>query len=584
MIFKKIDIPNPATRSVTVNVENIYLRFLEAYVLYLGADGNPIIGKDGKPVSPEKLKTIQSNCAIMGIPLLADATLEETHLTFQMPAAASYASLLFGTVGVGSSRIDYKNLGLGKYSYDACSLCGDALAWTLVINIGIPTLLLTLGVGLSSSSFLKSISEDGEILLAIAAVLVPMFIAGEMTRGVVQGTIAGPVCDTANVLIAICIKCIPRLAAKVFGYAGAKEAEEAIPFIGWAVRVLSMIGGIAQLAQTTGEILSSPPVLENTVCISMSTTITVQHDPRDFAFPATARKYIVRGIYDGTLVREVCRTLSTTRSDPIVETFNNIPIGGTVHFDVWFLSDDNWVCGYAGTGHWENTDQIGEDGQPVQRWVPESVKNFPAQAGAVNLVLKENLVPLTATTTYHHREKIGYRNGTHVWLASAAPTATQLNLDTTRNTGLHALNGITVSQTAAAVGYSWRTGAPHILPCPGESSSAVSLNLLQSLSLTQRPNDAWKGPVCGQVAKPAIAYDMMAELGSHNLNFYVDPVYGPYQIGASTVVPYKYFVRSVIMDHLTDTTSFTPLKARVGAGSVRTPTASQSIPSATWSP
>ncbi len=557
LLFRDFRVTDGDARSVSIEVENIYLRFLDAYVQYLQADKRtPITGSDGQPMKPQHLRTVPTDNAIMGIPLLDQGTLQKTTLSFEMPESASYANILFGTLGAGGKSVGDRD------HFDIGDLIHSPMAWTLVVNIGIPSFLLALGVGLQSSGLLSSITEDPEILLAIAAVVVPLFIAGEATRGAVTGSARGPIVDTANVMIALCLRSIPKLTASLLGYATTEELEDSIPFVGWALRALGIIGGVAQLAQTVGEVLSSPAVFDNTVSFAMDTTVTVRHDPRDFEFPATAKVWIVRATYDGTVVRETCGQLPTTQSDPIEVTFSNVPVGGTVQIDVWFLSDDNWIVGQGGTGYFEDTGDTDQDGNPVQRWVSVPLSNFPEHAGEVDITIKEQLVPLTATTVYSHKEKIAYENGAHVWVADKAPTETIANLDSTRDDTLHALNSLTVQQTAGAVGYAWRTGSPQIDVCPNDNGSARSLQLIQNLSLTQRPDDALKTASCGRIDQRAIAYSLMAPFNSAGRNLYVDPVYGPYKADSETTLPYRYFVRSVALDSLTDKTPFAEMSGK----------------------
>lgn len=556
LIFRDFSVTNGDTRSVSLEVENIYLRFCEAYVQYLQADKKtPIAGDDGNPMKPQHLAIVPTDQAIMGIPLLDQGTLEKTTLAFDMPEAASFANILFGTLGACGKSVGDRD----QFSQD--DVMGSAMAWTLVFNIGIPSFLLAVGVGLQASGLLKSITSDPEILAAVVSIVVPIYIAAQATQTAVRGSARPAIVQTANILIGLCIKQIPKLAVKLTEYTTTEELIDAVPFVGWAVRALGMVGGIAQLAETTGEILSSPAVFDNTVSFAMDSTVTVSHDPLDFEFPATAKTWIVRATYDGTVVREVCGSLPTTQSDPIVAKFTGVPVGGKVRYDVWFLSDDNWIVGQGGTGHWEDTGQTDETGAPVQRWVPETISNFPEQAGAVAITIKEQLVPLTQSTVYSHKEKLAYSGGAYAWQAASAPQQTVANLNSSRNDALHALGMITVNQAAGSVGYTWRTGTPAINTCPGDNGTAVSLQLVQGLSLTQRPGDAYKAPDCGRIDKPAIAYRLMSPLGSTGQNLFVDPKYGPYNLDDRSTLPYKYFVRSVTLNSLTDTT---PLASAAG--------------------
>lgn len=552
LIFRDFSVTNGDTRSVALQVENIYLRYCDAYVQFLQADRvTPIANADGTPMKPRHLAVIPTDQAIMGIPLLDQDTLEKTTLAFDIPEEASFANILFGTLGASGPAVGGRNIG-----WSPGDVNHSAMAWTLVVNVGIPSLLLAMGVGMEDSELLDSISNDPEIMAAIAAIVVPLFIAGEATRGALSGSARGPIVDTANILIALCIKRIPALTAKLLEYAGEEELIDAVPFVGWAARALGIAGGVAQLAETTGEVLSSPLVFDNTVCFAMDTTVTIQHDPRDFEFPASAKVWVLRATYDGTVVREACGTLPTTRTDPIVAKLSGVPVGGRVQYDVWFLSADNWIVGQGGSGHWKATGELDETGQPVERWIAESLRNFPEDVASVIVTIREQLVPLTASTVYSHREKLAFSKGVRTWQSAAAPLQTVANLDSSRKDALHALGVITVHQAAASVGYCWRTGQPEVSGCASDNSSATSLQVLQNLSLTQFPEQALKSPDCGRINQPAIAYSVNAALGAAARNFFVDPTYGPYVQDDRTTVQYRYFVRSVSLDSLADRTPF----------------------------
>lgn len=551
LLFRDFSVTDASTRKVSVEVENVYLRYLDAYVQFLQADKRtPITDSNGQPMAPQHLSTIPTDGAIMGIPLMDQGTLQRTTLSFTMPESASYANLLFATLGAGGLAVGDRD----EFTMD--DLIGAPIAWTLTVNIGIPSFLLALGVGLQGSDLLKSITSDKDVMAAIAAIFVPIYGTSQTVLGAMQGSARGPILNTANLLITMCIRSIPKLTSMLLGYASTEELAESMPFVGLGCRILGMTGGIARLAQTVGEVLSSPMVYDNTVSFAMDTTITVQHDPENYEFPADARMWIVRATYDGTVVREVCGEISTTQSAPIDVTLQNVPVGGQVQIDVWFLSADNWIVGQGGTGSWVATGDVDGDAAPVERWTPATIENTPAAAGAVNITIRELLVPLTASTVYTHREKLAYAGGAHTWVAGDAPTGTIGNLNTTSNDALHALNGITVNQAAAAVGYAWQTGTPAVAPCSGESTAATSLQLVQNLSLTQQPDAALKAPDCGCIDHRAIAYSLMAPLGGQQRSFYVDPVYGPYVIDSATTIAYKYFVRSVALGGRTDTTPF----------------------------
>ena len=60
--------------------------------------------------------------------------------------------------------------------------------------------------------------------------------------------------------------------------------------------------------------------------------MTVDHDPNDFQFPATARNYEVILTYDGAskVAHKQTGTIEPGRTDPLVVVFDGVPSGGMV--------------------------------------------------------------------------------------------------------------------------------------------------------------------------------------------------------------------------------------------------------------
>ncbi len=109
--------------------------------------------------------------------------------------------------------------------------------------------------------------------------------------------------------------------------------------------------------------------------------------------------------------------------------FRDIPSGGQVEVTVQFIADDGWVAGYGTSGKVDNL-------------VPEK-----DDALGLDFAITENPVPLTSSTKYTHKMKLGIGgNGAHVWLAGSngqpeqPPTATLRDIGGNRAVTLEDLN------------------------------------------------------------------------------------------------------------------------------------------------
>jgi len=511
--YYDFQVTDAASRAVRLTVDNLYLRCAAAWAQYLDADGNvlPLANPGEHDIASRNsqyLDDVNSNSTIMGIPLTGDL-LEKTKLNITLPADATSARIIFGSLGVGG----------GAFSEEAA----NPSAWTLVLNIGIPTLLLSLGVGLQSSKWISDLLKDPDIKWAIAGILFPIITGGEAIHAYFSGSIRPVIIDVANVIVSLVIMKIPALLARILAYATAEELVQAIPFVGWAVKALSIGATVSQIGQTVGEVQASPAIFDNTLSAPMNTQVTIKHDPKDTHFPLVARKYVVRALYGKKTTRYYCGKLTGTTSADIVVNFTNVPEGGTVQIETWFLSDDDWIAGYGGV--LDNTGKVGP------------IPNTPESAGAVTVTITENQVPLTKNTKYSPYQKLTYAGGAHHWSATSAPTATRGDLDCASNTGLCSRVNLTVSQLTGMLGYGF-LGGGQTHTCDN-TGGATLLYTLRNISLNNPPDDGLKTSGCGYVQMPAMAYDLMGPASGRGKNFFIDARNGDYH------------VRSIVLDKTT---------------------------------
>jgi hypothetical protein len=110
----------------------------------------------------------------------------------------------------------------------------------------------------------------------------------------------------------------------------------------------------------------------------------------------------------------------------IVVDWKDVPVGGKVSFVVAMFDCNGWGVGKGQAGPFDNL----LDGQTI----------FTAK-----VTVKQERYPLTARTTYQHRQLLQY-NGGYQWVPETqAPTQTAANLGTGPGSGLEGLGNITLS-------------------------------------------------------------------------------------------------------------------------------------------
>lgn len=486
-----------AARTVNLSVKNTWLRFVGAYVEFFDAGGQHVfpygssadkgdftqldlpIGQIYELTTHRCLNVAATNTDYLGIPF-REVDIVPAHLPVHFPPRASKAKITFGTLGLGDPFTQVSVLGASA---------------TLVVNIGIPTFFLAAAIGSASVSSFAEIFKDPKTLAQVVAML-PLSIYQSSTA-----KDARPALYTfGKLLLGICLRGIPVLAAKLALELGSATVAQAVPVVGWIVKGARIGAAIAELSQTIYEATTSPAAFENDIDLVMNTTVKINHDPGNFQFPATAKRYVIRAVYDQSVSHEIKGTLSTTRSEPIVELLREIPAGGEATIDVWFFTENDWIAGHGTTGSFTNT---------------------PELAASKEITIKENLVPLNDKTRYSHKQKLALQNGAHVWQEASAPQQTRfgLNCDTD---SLCDLDGITVSQGAAAAGYAWQARGSSDLCGSGPSTGPV--HRIQSVSIAENPEAGLKTGNCGYTGKPLLAYELIAAAGSSSpRSFYLDP-------------------------------------------------------------
>ncbi len=511
--FVRLAVTDAASRSVELSIRNRYLRWLRAYAQYFAPDGTalPVADPTDDDTSRAKfIREITSNNQIMGIPLMGN-DVASTNLRFEIPEAASRARIFIGGPGLGGE-----------------AFCPEALAGTaltLAFNIGVPTLLLSWGIGETASAGLGKLADNPALRKAIIGALLQFIVGtGESYAVGIYGsdTSKNVICfisAAANSIIQALLASAP-LFVQYLAIQGSEQAVTAVPIVGAIFKVMEIAGTLAAIGLSVGEILSSQALTENDITLSFDVELTIDHDPSDFRFPPEADAYEVTLSLDKSVTLISSGSIDPPGSAaPLVVKLENIPSGGQLSVQVVLKSSDGWIAATAEVGPLAAT---------------------PEAAGAITLAVKDRLVPLTAQTQYQHDLKLEFADGAHVWVQTAEPpSATRNALSCAANDTLCELRQISISPRTGMLGYAWRTGGLGVAQCGGGAGGV--LYSFQNVFAAPPPDSGLKFAGCGFTLPAALVYDPQGPPTGVGNNFYVEQA-------ADTD---GYFVRSVVLDTTT---------------------------------
>lgn len=487
----RVDNVSGAGRTVSFTVDNWYLRYLGLYVRFLDAAGNAIarsslpattlsaFQSDLSGTYDNFLDLVNQELVILGVPVKTAVT----NYSVVLPDNAASMQILAGGIGSGSN------------SYPETVKPGAVM--TVTLDLAIPGLFLATAAVSGYARLSEELSFGTRLLVDSAKVL-----ALAITDGALAGTYNDPKVFLNLVApMASALKDAAELYAAVQAALaeGRAEgaAEDCIPFgIGVILQAVLALATVIQMAETSAEIATSPWTFVTQVDATHDLTVTINHDPKDTqGFPETATYYTLRAVCDGGSPAESGRIVmqATTRTQPLSYTFNNLPSGGKVTVTVAFYSDTDWLAGTGTTGAVDNTQD------------------------SASITIKENLVPLTASTVYSHKQKIALDSaGRHIWVAAPQPVAQPASCNNVPGS-LCILESIAVNETFGAVGYVWQAYSSSVA---GFGSGAVSqLYQFASLSFTDQPESGWLHSGSGFTSPPRLAYSLSSPTSQ---NFYLD--------------------------------------------------------------
>jgi hypothetical protein len=490
---------------------NSFLRWLSLYVEFLDSDGKtPVVPEGWQSKVPGGLAQtydsdtkkyvtlVESVSTILAVPLGA----EPTEISFPWPPNASGVRILAG--GIGRSGGIQAQDGTYHGGWDQ-QVCAAGAMMTGIFCLGLPTICLLMGASIGAAR-LKSLSKS---LIGVA-----LEIGSMIVDGAISGTLGGS--DSKSIILCFA-DLIPRLlldAPELIIAINAAVAEEAVeestPIFGWIALGLSIATTVAELAETSIEVALSPAVFDLTATRAIDAQWTLDPDPEHKIWPREATHYIVTATFtDGTTRIAKGEMGPPPQTAPITVIFNaenedQLPGGGTVQFDAKFYSDSGWLCGSA------TSPQLSIPIDADELTVPEQA-------------IKENLIPLDATTRYLYQNSLTWDadKKQHLW-ASARPSATLTSLNPSNiGNNIGALGQITVNQPQTQLAYSWQASGQNIPAQPGGNPTNNQLFAFQTISTLTSPDEGLRFGPNGFVGAAAPLYDLTD--GPSGNNFYLDP-------------------------------------------------------------
>jgi hypothetical protein len=464
---------DPATSTATLSLKNYYLRWLQVCVDQYGPDG----AKVGQTQTLGQQSPVDT---IMAVPLPPDWS----DYPFTFDASASRATVSYG--GLGQTPFDW--------AYD-----GGGIVWTTVFNYGIPLMFIALGVaadqgGSDWSDLTKSVVSKA-LSFVEAGAEGPLGDAVTQSLALSDLLLAAANCAGSLTVSLITSPAQTALQAYITSALGEGAAEEAEPFLGWAALAVGAAADMASITETSVEVARSPATMSVDIERTLDVAVTVDPDPgHQNQWPATATTYTITITYDDGTARVYDGQLSpTTQQGPIAQTFTALPSGGTITVLACFYSDTGWLAGQGSAG-----------ALPAQ---PSQGSTLVVPAFAIT----ENLVPLSAATTYTMKEKLAFQSGNRVWTApptASPPTATVSDLDGSNvgdNLGL--LGQLALNEQRSALGYLWKASGQGIpLVGTGDQPYTGQEFAFQAISDAASPQSGLKLTDYAYLAQPCLAF------------------------------------------------------------------------------
>lgn len=530
----------------------------------------------------QMLDLLAPTTTVFAIPV-KDGSLEK-YIT--LPPQASSATVALASLGVDS---------WGKYPW------ADVLGVTATagVNYGMPTLFLALAAGeTENASLLGLLKSDVGLMFDFVSQLykdikeIEVLLNPNSTEEQKNTARANAFGESLHFMTDIADRLVkllgnktltPKLLVWLLTKMGAEELAEAVPFVGWVLRAVSVAANIASITETTVEVLSSSAERENTISIAMDLSLSMNWDLDDFQWPATATHYQVQVWQAGQVTRQTDWTNldDVARKGTIVVPLKGLSSGGSCRILVIFKGAFDVVVGkgYAATyqpsaaaieGLKQGTKEFAAiPATIVAKLAPLANKAYKSTGAlvaalesclgtndattyrksiagqlaridiallldpsgsssdvSVECTIQEQLVLLTPKTSYIHKRVLQYGGGAYWWLNTAQARAVARPTCDNAADALCELSSITVAQRSGQLGYAWRSSSAGLKVC-GSSAASTQVYTVQNISLGPVPGAQLRsltqsGQRCGIIAGAGVVYQMMGPVDGSGANFLLD--------------------------------------------------------------
>jgi hypothetical protein len=499
---------------MTFQCTNSWLRHLSAYVEFLQYQGNTLVpislgSCDPQAVPPNNtwwgdfvndlnngdylyaqfgfiepsdskkfLQWVNPTGTICGIPV---------------PSAPTTITINYIPTDANVVRVYWGGLGQGPYDQDVCAV---GITLTAVFELALPMMLLMFDAATVDSKALTESfwAQKGLMLNLLQTVLRIVMNADLNAATMVQQDAEVVGKFLAQDLLPDLLQTGCAYGAVLMAKMGVGAVMEAIPFVDIASLIFNSLVTAAQLGQTIVEVAESPFVFQTDIARTFDLSLTIKPDANMHEFPpeamgGTYRVSIDYSINSTPAVVELDMS-ATTKSNSIPLLFTNLPAGGQIQVSVYMYSPTGWQAGQGQTA-WSNAQ--GDNNTPMKSVCVTVINNPP---------------PLDKFSVYQFVEKTVFQGGTRVWQGiTSSPPAQQPVATQQTETNITELNGLTISQNAGMLGYTFQTnGSPYTT---------------QNISLLQNPQSAYAA-LSGITVMPALAYQRTGPFDGSGLNFYLD--------------------------------------------------------------
>ena len=363
---------------------------------------------------------------------------------------------------------------------------------TSIFNLSMPMFLLAFGLGATVDAFYKLVAIPSaagvvQFIATVAAGATPQQIGAIVWKSIVRG-MANPnglLKEFLELLIAFLTE------AEII-----ESFEDAIPLVGAILQAIGALGVIAEVAETSCELVLSPWTYEYDLVgthDSLSPFYLTRWIRRDFP----VRLQLIKLRLYSTMVLRKCKLLRCRAEHRLAP--------GPIHG-----SATRWKC----HGQFRIVCPGRHSGWP---WFPGTKNDV---GSSVTITITEDLLPIRTGTTYQHTQKTGLdAQGNHVWSCKLpAPVAPESQSLCQLNPGNPcSFREITVS-AVGYVGYGWQSFSTS--PCQGASAQLDQLaNIPIANSVSGNAQTGYALTPCSLGGAARLIYD---PLGRPDSNFYVD--------------------------------------------------------------